>query len=58
MNQIISVLISRDNLTLPEARERLEEARNRVFAGENPEEVLSEEFGLEPDYLYDLLPNL
>ncbi len=55
MNQIIAILVSRDNLTLPEAQELLEEARQRVASGDDPEDVLAEEFGLEPDYLFDLI---
>lgn len=31
----------------------LESARSRILAGEDPDEVLAEEFGLEPDYLFD-----
>ena len=34
----------------------IDEARDRVLNdGEDPEEVLYEEFGLEPDYVFDLL---
>lgn len=35
------------------AKEVLEEMRERVNDGEDPEEVLFEE-GLEPDYIFDL----
>jgi hypothetical protein len=37
-----------------EAEEIILEMQNRVFEGENPEEVL-EEYGLEPDYIFDLI---
>jgi len=37
-----------------EAQEIILEMQNRVFEGENPEEVL-EEYGLEPDYIFDLI---
>lgn len=30
-------------------------ARERVLDGEDPEEILHYDFGLEPDYVYDLL---
>ena len=49
------VLMRRDGLTRCEANEAIAEAKERVLAGEDPEEVLAEEFGLEPDYIYDLL---
>ena len=38
-----------------EADDMIEEAREMVAEGENPERVLRVEFGLEPDYVFDLL---
>ena len=55
MYSIKSVLIRRDGLTPDEADEMIEEARQLVAEGENPERVLRIEFGLEPDYVFDLL---
>lgn len=55
MESLLEVLMRRDGLSRSEAQSSIQEARNRVYAGEDPEEVLSEEFGLEPDYLWDLL---
>lgn len=52
---LLEVLMRRDGLTREQANADIQEARNRVYAGENPEEVLSEEFGLEPDWVFDLL---
>lgn len=52
---LMEVLMRRDGLTKEEAREAISEARDRVWKGEDPEEVLAEEFGLEPDYLFDLI---
>lgn len=49
------VLMRRDGMTSREANEAIAEARERVLEGEDPEEVLAEEFGLEPDYIFDLL---
>ena len=40
-------------MTDTQAREMLEEMRERVWEGEDPEEILAEE-GLEPDYVFDL----
>jgi hypothetical protein len=54
-NPIIAILMERDGLTFAEAREALEEAAQEVRAGANPEEVLEYNFGLEPDYIFDLL---
>lgn len=54
-NEIVSILMRRDDLSLEEAYEQLNEARERLAAGDDPEEILAEEFGLEPDYIFDLL---
>jgi len=48
-------LVARDRLDLRTARELVNEARVRVADGEDPEEILYEEFGLEPDYVFQLL---
>ena len=56
MESLKEVLMRRDGLTRREAAEAIAEARERVLGGgEDPEEVLAEEFGLEPDYVFDLL---
>lgn len=53
---LLETLMTRDNLTEKEAREMILEARERIYREEvDPEEVLYEEFGLEPDYMIELL---
>ena len=53
---LLQVLIRRDGLSVNDAKDLIEEARIRVVEdGEDPEEVLREEFGLEPDYILDLI---
>ena len=47
--------MERDNMSSREADNAIEDAKQRVFEGEDPEDVLAEEFGLEPDYIFDLL---
>ena len=54
-NEIVNVLMRRDGLSLEEAYEQLNDASERLADGDDPEEILYEEFGLEPDYLFDLL---
>ena len=49
------VLMRRDGLTAPEADEAIEEAAELVREGGDPEEILASEFGLEPDYFFDLM---
>lgn len=55
MTQIERIIMKRDGLTAEEAKEQVEDARRRVVDGEDPEEILYEEFGLEPDYIFDIL---
>lgn len=52
---ILPTIMRRDGLTLEEATEMLEEAREAVLAGFDPEDACSYFFGLEPDYMYDLI---
>lgn len=50
------VLMRRDGLTSEEADSMIEDARSQVLDdGCDPEEVLANDFGLEPDYVFDLL---
>ena len=55
MTELVKVLIRRGDHTLSEIKEMITDARERAEDGENPEEILHEEFGLEPDYLFDLI---
>lgn len=55
METLKQVLMRRDKLSSDEADELIAEAKELVAAGEDPEEVLYDEFGLEPDYVFDLL---
>lgn len=53
---LLEVLMRRDRMTRDEAQDAIDEARELVLdEGMDPDEVLREEFGLEPDYVFDLL---
>lgn len=55
-NPIVQILIDRDGMTRSEALEMLRDARVEVVRnGADPEEILLNDFCLEPDYLFDLL---
>lgn len=55
-SDLVKVLRSRDGLCDSEIAEKLELARERVLVdGDDPQDVLEEEFGLEPDYIFDLI---
>jgi len=49
-----NALIASQDLNEIEANALIEEMRERIIEGENPEEVLYSE-GLEPDYIFDLI---
>ena len=55
MTSLREVLINRDGVPDDIADELIAQARLRVAQGEDPEEVLEEEFGLEADYMEELL---
>ena len=56
MESIVDILVERDGLSQDAAEFEVEQARKRVVAGENPETILREDFGLEPDYVWELIP--
>lgn len=58
MKTLAQVLMRRDGMSRSEAAEAIAAAQELVREGADPEEVLAEEFGLEPDYFFDLLEGL
>jgi len=56
---IKQILMRRDNLTADEADEQIAEAKEellqRLERGEPADDICEEFFGLEPDYLMELL---
>lgn len=59
MNSLKQILMNRDGLTSAEADEQILNARRelmqRIEDGEMPFDFCEEEWGLEPDYLEDLM---
>lgn len=55
METIKEILIRRDNMAADEADELIDRARAAVALGEDPEEILLDWFGLEPDYFWELM---
>ena len=55
MESLKEVIMKRDGITSKEVDDMIEEARQRILEEEDPEEILLEEFGLEPDYIFDLI---
>lgn len=49
------VLMQRDGLSAAGAEEEINDMRDRVLEGEDPEDVLAD-YGLEPDFVMELIP--
>ena len=56
MSELKRILIERDGLSDQEANELIADAKLRVLEGENAEEILEYDFGVEPDYVFDIMP--
>ena len=55
MSELKKVLMQRDGMSSRGADNAIDDAKQRVSDGEDPEDVLADEFGLELDYIFDLL---
>ena len=51
---LMQALMQRDDMSAREAQEIIDDMKQRVLDGEDPEEVLFDE-GFELDYIYDIL---
>jgi hypothetical protein len=54
-SELKNVLMRRDEMTEDEADELIAIMRRRCIDGEDPEDLLYE-LGLEPDYIFDIIP--
>lgn len=54
METIKEILISRDDMSPDEADELIQDMKEQVLNGADPEQVLHDEVGLEPDYIWEL----
>lgn len=53
--ELLNALISSGSAeNIKEAKEIYREMQSRIYDGEDPEEVLMD-YGLEPDYIFDLV---
>ena len=56
MNKVIKILMNRDGLTESEAKELIDETQEMIIVEpENADQIISEQLGLEPDYLFDII---
>ena len=51
---LVQVLMNIEDITKEEAQSIISQMLERMYDGEDPEDLLSE-YGLEPDYIEDLL---
>lgn len=60
MNAIVRVLVERDGMDIESAKEYLEDAREQFYIESNYDgfdldDFMDDWFGLEPDYIFDLI---
>lgn len=57
MEEMIQILMRRDGLTREEVQKMIDDFSNELLEGNfnDPEEHFMDTFGLEPDYLIDIL---
>jgi len=60
-NRVVRILMHRDGLTEKEAVSRVEDTASEIYDAiegtscMDPEDIMMEELGLEPDYMFDIL---
>lgn len=57
VTEFCRVVMKRDGISLEEFREQLQ-AAVEDYGMDDPEELLRGQFGLEPDYIFDLIDEL
>ena len=56
LTELHRMLMRRDEMSAEDVDEWIRAAQQAVLEdGEDPEDILQDEFGLEPDYIFDLL---
>ena len=57
MNEVVKILMDRDEMTRKEAEELVNETREEILAADpwEIEEIILDNLGLEPDYIFDIL---
>lgn len=62
MNRVVKILMERDGMTEEKAKAEVRTGREEIYNAiadgsttEDVEDMLSDLFGLEPDYIFDIL---
>lgn len=58
-NQVVQILMKRDKLVLNDAIQQVldtaAEMLDAIAEGDDPEEILMDNLGLEPDYIFEII---
>ena len=56
-NNVVQILMDRDEMTRAEAQDRIDEVREMISEADpwDAEEILADELGLEIDYIFDII---
>lgn len=55
ISELKAIIMRRDGLSSEDADDMIADAKEAIAEGADPEEVLAQDFGLEPDYIFDLI---
>lgn len=56
LQKVIDILVERDELTPDEAKDLIDETREMIIRNpDEADEIMLEQLGLEPDYIFDVL---
>lgn len=57
MGQIEKILMERDNMSLSDAKDLVDETRELILASDpwEADDIIADMLGLEPDYIMDLI---
>lgn len=56
ISKVLKILQERDDISLEDAKDLVDETREMIIREpEDAEQIMAEQLGLEPDYLFDVL---
>lgn len=56
IDRVIRILEERDGMSIEDAKNLIDETREMILQEpEDAEQIMAEQLGLEPDYLFDIL---
>ena len=56
ISKVLKILQERDGMSIEDAKDLIDETREMILQEpEDAEQIMAEQLGLEPDYLFDIL---